>query len=734
MLPERTLSDNNNIETRMNFFLKPLCFLIATFLSGFVNAQVPIQMEPFVIDHRNAAGSTVDLSFLHEKPAGKSGFVTIKNGHFYKPDGKRLKLWGVNVTQWTRSAVQLPTKEESVFWAKTLARYGVNCVRLHFLDFPHSRGGVIDGRRTDTRHLDSLQMDKLDFWIAELKKNGIYSDLNLLVGRTFKEGDNLKDYDQVGWAKYVSYFSPRLIELQKEYAKNLLMHYNPYTKTEYRNEPAIVILELVNENTLFDAWERDALHPLDKPNRDPNFKAISAHYSDMLTQQFNDYLKKTKSPQQLAQIRHQAGVKDGELVPRIRKAAYQTSPKELFNTTVQFYMETERNFFKDMRRYLKDTLKINQLLLGSNDFLHNQPEYPMIWSNAAMDIQDGHVYWQHPSWPGKLNTPMVNEPDSSTVVKLSRTAVAGMPYTVTEVNHSSPNDYESEGIPVLAAYASLQDWDAVIWYTFEPKSTPDFKGYIPDAFDISHHPVKMPQFAAAALMFLRGDVKAGKEVIKRNYTTEQIRETMRMPQSEAAYYTPGFPVANVLKHQVRIGSMEGPATQRFKPVKENPVVSDTKELAWYTENQKNGLVTVETPRSQALVGFVKANGKSVKNLSANVSNDFCSLTLSSLDDKPIESSSHLLLVAAARAENTGLQWNATRTKSTRSAGAPSVIETVKGTITLKGLKNVSSLTAQPLDGSGKALGTAVSAKKTPAGWIIPIGNAATTWYELNVIR
>ena len=391
----------------------------------------------------------------------------------------------------------------------------------------------------------------------------------------------------------------------------------------------------------------------------------------MLTQQFNDYLKKTKSPQQLAQIRHQAGVKDGELVPRIRKAAYQTSPKELFNTTVQFYMETERNFFKDMRRYLKDTLKINQLLLGSNDFLHN---------------------------------------------------------------HSSPNDYESEGIPVLAAYASLQDWDAVIWYTFEPKSTPDFKGYIPDAFDISHHPVKMPQFAAAALMFLRGDVKAGKEVIKRNYTTEQIRETMRMPQSEAAYYTPGFPVANVLKHQVRIGSMEGPATQRFKPVKENPVVSDTKELAWYTENQKNGLVTVETPRSQALVGFVKANGKSVKNLSANVSNDFCSLTLSSLDDKPIESSSHLLLVAAARAENTGLQWNVTRTKSTRSAGAPSVIETVKGTITLKGLKNVSSLTAQPLDGSGKALGTAVSAKKTPAGWIIPIGNAATTWYELNVIR
>ena len=63
------------------------------------------------------------------------------------------------------------------------------------------------------------------------------------------------------------------------------------------------------------------------------------------------------------------------------------------------------------------------------------------------------------------NTPMVNDPLHSTVVQLSRSAVAGKPYTVSEVNHPFPNEYACEGIPILAAYAALHDWDGMFWYT-----------------------------------------------------------------------------------------------------------------------------------------------------------------------------------------------------------------------------------------------------------------------------
>jgi len=41
--------------------------------------------------------------------------------------------------------------------------------------------------------------------------------------------------------------------------------------------------------------------------------------------------------------------------------------------------------------------------------------------------------------------------------------------------------------------------------------------------------------------------------------------------------------------------------------------------------QKTGLVSVETDRTQALIGFVKANGKSLKHLSADLNNNFASL-------------------------------------------------------------------------------------------------------------
>ena len=120
--------------------------------------------------------------------------------------------------------------------------YGINMVRLHFLDLPAPRG-IIDSTRNDSRSFDAQQLDRLDFQIAEFKKRGIYVDLNLNVGRSYKAGDGVQDFDKIQWGKGLTLFDPRLIELQKEYAQNLLTHVNPYTGNEYRNEPAIAIVE-----------------------------------------------------------------------------------------------------------------------------------------------------------------------------------------------------------------------------------------------------------------------------------------------------------------------------------------------------------------------------------------------------------------------------------------------------------------------------------------------------------
>ena len=550
----------------------------------------------------------------------------------------------------------------------------------------------------------------------------------MLVGRTYLEGDSVQDPKEIGWAKYVSYFDPQLIRLQKEFARKLLTHYNPYTKTEYRNEPAIVIVELVNENTLFDAWHRDALHPASTVNRDPNFKNLTPFHSNVLTVLFNEYIRKTYSIPQQELLRKQAGVAPDTLIPRIRKAQYESAPKELYQATVNFYTKVEKDFFTDMYAFMKDTIKVRAHILGSNDFLHNQSEYPMVISNSVLDMQDGHVYWQHPSWPGKLNTPMVDEPDSSTVVKLSRTALAGKPYIVSEVNHAFPNDYESEGIPIIAAYASLQDWDAIMWYTFEPKSDPVFKGYVGDAFDISMHPVKMAQLAAGALLFLRSDVEAAKKLVKRDYTTEHMNETLRMGVEQSSYYTPEFDVSTVLKHRVRIGSMDASTVKKFESTNDSVITSDTDELKWFSGQPRHGLVVTNTPRSQALVGFVRKHPiTETQNLSVNVQNEFCAITLSSLDNRSINTSSRLLLTTGAQVENTGMTWNELRTKGARRGQSPSLIEVVKGKITLKNLSDAKNVTVKPLDESGKPGEKTIQVQRTGIIWTFNVGDIVTPW-------
>jgi hypothetical protein len=146
------------------------------------------------------------------------------------------------------------------------------------------------------------------------------------------------------------------------------------------------------------------------------------------------------------------------------------------------------------------------------------------------------------------------------------------------------------------------------------------------------------------------------------------------------------------------------------------------------------LVTVETPRSQALIGFVKAQNRPVSNFSAQVENRFCTLLLSSIDDQPIANSSKLLLVAGGTVQNTGQAWNSAGTDVTAWGEAPTLIDPVKGTITLHGISAARFVSLQPIDGAGQPLGAAFRADKAGSDWRLPLGSTATTWYLVTVSR
>jgi hypothetical protein len=134
----------------------------------------------------------------------------------------------------------------------------------------------------DGRTLDPGQLDRLDFLISELKKNGIYANLNLHVSRTYPD---LPTWDGMpSFFKGIDNYFPKMIEMQRAYARDLLTHLNPYTKTRYVDEPAVALIEINNENALLFQWwagEIDALPPLYREELQKQWNGwLSRQYAD----------------------------------------------------------------------------------------------------------------------------------------------------------------------------------------------------------------------------------------------------------------------------------------------------------------------------------------------------------------------------------------------------------------------------------------------------------------------
>ncbi len=741
--------------------MKQLRYIMFALAASWVSRAADIPLQPFVIDHQHRVDSPVDVSFLLDAPAGKHGFVTIKDGHLAKGNGERLRIWGVNLTGWTKGSTNLPPKNEAALWAKVLARAGVNGVRFHFLDLttkdPGKEGdrdatrakaeangqrnsvppaGLIDHARDDTQHFDPEALDRLDFFVAELKKVGVYSNLNLNVGRRYKAGDGVPDWELIGVAKGLTYVGDRLLELQRDYARQLLTHRNPYTGTEYRHEPAVVTVEIVNENSIYEFWARNWLRG-DLVATGPRYQLdFPPAYAAKLDTLFQAWLAKHRTLAQLGEIRKQAGVAAAAPIPRLRRGDFSVAPAERFYAEAEFYGDLEKEFFLGMRAFLKDELGVQSLVIGNADHTYWIPNQPLMRANSLLDFTDGHVYWQHPAIWGARNTPMVDQPLRSTIVKLSRSPFLDRPFTVSEVNHPNPNEYSAEMIPILAAYGAFQNWDGVYFYTFEPKIGDQWRPQVDDFFDITLDPVKMTQMAVGALLFTRPDVRAARETVARTYSREQVNEALRLPEAERPYFTPGFPLSLPLRHGSRIRALDAEPTAKISGDLAPPYLSDTGELGWHVsaEKEKRGLVTIDTPSTQGLVGFVRDSGKTTRHLAAEVKNDFCALTLSSLTPEPIQRSSRLLLTACSRWQNTGTKWNDRHTLWTEWGTGPTLIEPVTGWLVLRELDGAVALKLTPLDGAARPIGKPIDGRRLEDGWEIPLGSPATNWYLIEIAR
>jgi hypothetical protein len=229
-------------------------------------------------------------------------------------------------------------------------------------------------------------------------------------------------------------------------------------------------------------------------------------------------------------------------------------------------------------------------------------------------------------------------------------------------------------------------------------------------------------------------VQPAKETVYRSYSPAEVRESIRLASSQRPFFTPGFDPALALVHATRIRDFEKSGGPYPSVDATDTITSDTGGLAWHRDQAKQSVVTIDTNRSQAVIGFVKHAGKPPRNFAATVENEFCAITLTSLEDKPISQADRLLLITAARSANTGMKWNDKRTTLTDWGTEPTLIEPVKGFVTLRGIESARQIEAVPLDSGAKPIGKPIPAEETQDGYRIPVGEPATPWYLIRILR
>lgn len=231
-----------------------------------------VEMKPFVMPPLAAPDATVDLRAVFTGPRGADlPPLRVENGHFVA-GGKRVRFWGVNLC----FEACFPTHEVADQLAARLAAFGVNCVRFHHMDMQAFPRGIW---KKDFSGLSPEALDRLDYLLAALKREGVYADINLHVSRDFsKTGARVASGDLGTFGKAVCIFDPELIELQKTYARDLLGHLNPYTQMKLADDPVVGLVEITNENSVTMLYVRWAV------------ERLAPRYETMLSERWNQWL------------------------------------------------------------------------------------------------------------------------------------------------------------------------------------------------------------------------------------------------------------------------------------------------------------------------------------------------------------------------------------------------------------------------------------------------------------
>lgn len=158
-------------------------------------------------------------------------------------DGGEVALWGVNYYPQSWYQFDNMVKLKVDFHATInedldhLQQMGVEVIRIHVFDREISDGA---GNLVDNEHLALL-----DYLVDQCSRRGIYMFFTPIA---WWPGPNQRpDSFSATHSKPSMIFDPEATKAAANYLCNFLTHVNRYSKRAYRDEPSLVLLEVMNE-------------------------------------------------------------------------------------------------------------------------------------------------------------------------------------------------------------------------------------------------------------------------------------------------------------------------------------------------------------------------------------------------------------------------------------------------------------------------------------------------------
>ena len=457
----------------------------------------PVDMS----DVQVKAGSALDLSSLCESgPAGQHGPVIVsKSGHFAFTDSPDVpvRFSGYNGFFLTFKQLDDPDKavvqERFVKLAALIKRQGFNLVRPMPIESYIMKGSTADCVFSPDK------LDNIDRLIAELKAQGVYLYMDIAAYR-FGRADAAKSWGERNDDKLKLLLGePEARARWQAMAEKMLAHVNPYTKVAWKDEPAIITVNVYNEQDI-QRWR-----PLS------TFKPETIA---LLNDRWRAWLKnKYQTFEALSKAWDNRGIYSADSfeklsVPQNRNGSTPNlNDYTLFNKQLA---EEEMAWASGILRKIGYKGPISLF-----DVSAELADGALRWETS--DIVCHHTYFSHPSKLGQVPCEITQQSslgDQAGYWRQTNSArLCDRPFLETEYHHIFWNRYQHEGGLVFASYSALQGFDALCVHE-DPVALEVTAEKTKGAMDwIAANPVARANQFMSAMLFQRGDVKeAGHQV------------------------------------------------------------------------------------------------------------------------------------------------------------------------------------------------------------------------------